>query len=309
MVKGPQTARQPGRSQSSKAVVPPRRRAFRPWALGLAAAAVVVVAVLGVLGAGQDTPASAEPSIGGDLHSLVVDPTRPTRLYLGGHDAVAVSEDAGRSWLPVRTLDRADAMGWGFQETNAWVAGHNGLHRSTDGGQTFRTATIGMRSSDVHAFGAGSGMLYAASPTTGVSASSDDGTTWDVRSPTTGRSFFGRILVDPTDAEHLVAADPGSGPVESRDGGRTWARLGGVAAATWVSGFGGDPTRVVVSGPSGAARSSDAGRTWQPLTLPEGATIAEVGGSDAQLIYAAGLIANRARVWVSHDGGRTWARP
>lgn len=288
--------------------VMPRRRAFHPWVLGTAAAVVLAV-MLVVLRAGQDTPASAEPAIGGDLHSLVVDPSRPTRLYLGGHNAVAVSDDAGRHWLPVNTLDRADAMGWGFEGTNAWVAGHNGLHHSTDGGQTFRSATGDMRSTDVHAFGAGSGMLYAASPTSGVSASTDDGNTWDIRSPTMGRSFFGRILVDPTAAEHLVAADPSSGPMESRDGGRTWARLGGVASATWVSGFGPDPTQVVVSGPSGAARSSDAGRTWEPLALPEGATLAEVGSSDAQLLYAAGLVANRARVWVSHDSGRTWARP
>lgn len=267
-----------------------------------------MVLVLGALRSGKEASATTEPLVGGDLHSLIVDPTRPARLYAGGHDAAAVSDDGGRTWTPLQSLDRADAMGWGFQGATAWVAGHSGLHRSTDGGQTFGAFTEGLRSTDVHAFGAGAGTLYAASPTTGVSASTDGGATWDVRSPTVGRSFFGRILVDPVDAEHLVAADPSSSAVDSRDGGRTWARLGG-PVATWVSGYGADPAQVLVSGPSGAARSSDGGRTWQPVALPQGATIAEADRTDPQLLYAAGLVGNRARVWVSHDGGRSWARP
>jgi photosystem II stability/assembly factor-like uncharacterized protein len=292
----------------TKKASPPAPRAWVRWTLTAAGATVAVVLTLGVLGTGKEPSATTEPLVGGDLHSLVVDPSRPVRLYVGGHDAAAVSDDGGRTWTPLPSLDRADAMGWGFQGATAWVAGHSGLYRSADGGQTFGVVTEGLRSTDVHAFGAGGGMLYAASPATGVSASTDAGATWDVRSPTVGRSFFGRILVDVGDAEHLIAAEPSSGAMDSRDGGRTWARLGS-PAATWVSGFGADASQVLVSGPSGAARSSDGGRTWQPVTLPQGATIAEADRSDPQRLYAAGPVANRARVWVSHDGGRTWTRP
>lgn len=116
------------------------------------------------------------------------------------------------------------------------------------------------------------------------------------------------ILVDPTQPDHLVAADVRAGPVSSSDGGRTWTALGGLLGAAWVT-WSADRAALIASGPRGAARSTDGGRSWEPLTLPDGAVMVEAtSGSDATL-YAGGLVGRSARVWVSHDAGRTWGRP
>ncbi|MFP5377085.1 MAG: WD40/YVTN/BNR-like repeat-containing protein [Acidimicrobiia bacterium] len=284
----------------------------------VAGAALVAVTAAVMLTRGSDGPrggaaaggvAPAAAAIGGDLHSLAADPADPARLFVGGHQAVGESTDGGRTWRLVDSLANADAMGWAFDATTVWVSGHPGLNHSTDGGRTFRRANAGLPDTDVHAFGASGPHLYGASPAVGVFASSDGGATWEVRTREAGQAFFGRILVDPRDLAHLVAADARAGPVESADGGRTWRRLGGMAAATWVAWAGGDPSRLVASGPRGAARSSDGGRSWEPLFLPEGASLVEASPADAERLYAAVLSDGRASVWASADGGRTWARP
>ena len=247
--------------------------------------------------------------VGGDLHSLVVDPANPERLFVGGHQAVSASSDGGRSWQPVPSLEGADAMGWAFAPDAIYVSGHPGLSRSADGGQSFRRQNQGLPDTDVHAFGAGGGVLYGASPAAGVFASNDGGGSWQVRSEAAGPALFGRILVDPKNPEHLVAADVRSGPVDSSDGGRTWRKLGGLRAATWVSQAGPDTRALVASGPTGASRSADGGRSWSPVNLPEGGLLVEASASNPELLYAAAHQGSTAQVWMSRDGGRTWARP
>ncbi len=245
--------------------------------------------------------------VGPDLHSLVVAPDEPSRLFVGGHDAVATSIDAGGRWRPIRSLKRADAMGWGFAGETVWVSGHPGLNRSDDGGRTFRRTNAGLPNTDVHAFGASGSILYGASPAVGVFASADDGRTWQLRSGRAGQGFFGRMVVDPTDPEHVLAADASNGPVESRDGGRTWFRLGGLDSAVWLSASR-DLSFLVASGPAGVAASADAGQTWSRLGIPKAALLVELEPDQPQTMYAAANIDERARVWVSNDAGATWKR-
>lgn len=292
----------------------------RHWSTPLLIGTAVVIAgalvvAVTVAGGGRDrppTPAASRsvgPAIGGDLHSLVVDPADPGRLFVGGHQAVGQSSDGGRSWQMVESLAGADAMGWAFAGATVWVSGHPGLNRSGDAGRSFVRANQGLPDTDVHAFGASGPLLVGASPAVGVFASEDGGASWAVRSRDAGQGFFGRILVDPADSNHLMAADARTGPVDSADGGRTWKRLGGPTSATWISWAAGDPARPIASGPRGAARSVDGGRTWEALTLPDGAVLVEASPDDANLLYGAGLGGGRAIVWVSRDGARTWARP
>lgn len=128
-----------------------RPRSATPLLVGAAVVicGAVVVAVI-VAGGGAEGPltaavsAGAGPAIGGDLHSLVVDPADPRRLFVGGHDAVGQSDDGGRSWQMVESLAGADAMGWAFTDTTIWVSGHPGLNRSADGGRSFVRANQGV---------------------------------------------------------------------------------------------------------------------------------------------------------------------
>lgn len=286
---------------------PRRRTQGRLLQLVVAAVALgAVVAFLALRGGGESE--SSRPFVGGDLHSLVLDPAEPSRLYAGGHDAVAVSGDGGRTWERVETLDGADAMGWAFLGERVLVGGHPGLWVSEDRGRTFELRNEGLPATDIHALGAGGGMVYAGSPEIGVFASYDEGRTWEVRTRDVGQAFMGTILVDPRDPERLVAPDMGAGAVESTDGGRTWRALGGVPGAMWVTWAPEDPNHLIVSGMGEAAESADGGRSWTPLEVPEGVQAVEMTPDEPRLLYAAAHEATTATVWVSRDGGATWTR-
>ncbi|MGH9134710.1 MAG: hypothetical protein ACRDZZ_12275 [Ilumatobacteraceae bacterium] len=290
-----------------------RRRSRYLWpslaAVLLAVVAVVVVVV--VLG-GDDAEApggsSADSGLtGGDFHSLVADPATPGRLFVGGHESVSMSEDGGRSWLRVASLDGADAMGWAFTPDATWVSGHPGINQSTDGALTFERRNDGLPDTDIHAFGAAGVSLIAAGPGAGTIASTDGGTTWQTLTHTRGQSFFGRIAADAAEPAHLVAADAAVGPVESRDGGRTWSTLTEFPV-TWVSATEGLDT-IVASGPSGAIHSTDAGATWHPIELPNGATLVEIDPHVPGRLFAGIHDGTSVTVQISDDNGNSWSAP
>ncbi len=268
-----------------------------------------VLTPIALAGCGSDSPPSGgDGSVGvtgGDFHSLVADPLVAGRLYVGGHTNVARSDDSGTTWTTVSALDGADAMGWAIEPDAIWVSGHPGLNVSIDGGVTFARRNSGLPDSDVHAFGAAGATLYAAGPGIGVALSSDSGESWTTVTSGAGQAFFGRILVDPVDASHLVAADVQVGVSASRDGGRTWTPLGTNPAA-WVSSVDGLTTIYASGGPT-PQRSRDGGATWEAVDVPPGATLIEAGASDR--LYAGVHDGRAVTVWASSDDGTTWGRP
>jgi len=301
--KKPPPKRPPGRRAPARRPSTARRAA--PWVV----AAVVAVAVIAVVAARGDDESSgggtaaAGSFVGGDLHTLVIDPSDPQRLFVAGHQAAGTSTDGGRTWSQVASLANADGMGWAFLSDTVWMGGHPGLRRSVAGGD-FESAGGDLSSSDVHGLGGADGVLYAASPARGLLASTDDGKTWDVRSAEAGQGFMGAIVVDPDDIEHLLAPDMQAGVVESRDGGRTWEPLGSPGMAMSVTTVGGSVEDLVVAGNGQAARSRDGGKTWQPLEVPEATMV--VAGADDGALYAAVLDGDIARVSRSTDDGGTW---
>jgi photosystem II stability/assembly factor-like uncharacterized protein len=285
-------------------------RKLRTWgwaATGTIAAGLLSFALLG--GSKGEGGSSETPFVGGDLHSLVVDPVAVGRLYVGGHEGVAVSANGGRSWRPVESLSGADAMGWAFAGDQVLVGGHPGLFVSEDGGRTFEMRNEGLAATDVHALGAGEGVIYGASPAAGVFASTDGGRTWQLRTGEVGHSFMGRILVDPTDPHHLIAPDVQAGAAESTDGGRTWRALGGVGGAMWVSWDPRNTNHLIVSGVGEAAESTDGGASWRPITVPQRASVVEMDPTDPAVLYAGTLDGTNAVISVSRDGGASWTTP
>lgn len=287
-----------------------RRYSWLPWVVGIAALAIVVIALRS---GGPDAPAPgvavSNPVVGDDLHSLVVYPSDRDTLYIGSHQGVSVSTDGGQTWEVVESLNGADAMGWAFTDDLIVVGGHPGLSVSTDGGETFESRNEGLPSTDVHALGAGKNVIYAGLAGTGTFASTDGGQSWEMRSQEAGGAFMGRIQVDPADDKHILAPDMGGGAMESTDGGRTWESLGGVPGAMWVSWNESDTDHIIATGQGSAGVSSDGGQSWEPLEIPEGVSIVEFSPHDPQVLFAAVLEAPEASVYVSNDGGNTWTRP
>jgi photosystem II stability/assembly factor-like uncharacterized protein len=287
-----------------------REHAWLAWAIGLV---VLVVAVFVLRYGGIDAPAPrvavSNPVVGDDLHSLVVDPTDPDTVYIGSHQGVSVSTDGGETWEVVESLNGADAMGWAFTHDLVLVGGHPGLSVSTDGGKTFEQRNEGLPSTDVHALGAGDEVIYAGLAGVGTFASTDGGESWEARSEEFGGAFMGRIHVDPSDDEHMVAPDMQHGAMASADGGRTWEPLGGVPGAMWVSWDGNDTDHIIVTTQGSSAESINGGETWEPLEIPQGASIVEFSPHDPELLFAVALEAPEASVYISRDGGDTWTRP
>ena len=257
---------------------------------------------------GGTTDSGAGGFTGGDFHSMVVDPSNPERIFVGGHQAVSVSTDGGATWTEIDELRDADAMGWAFTDDAIYVSGHPGLNRSTDDAQTFERINEGLPNTDVHAFGGSDDVLYGSTPATGVFASESGPGSWEPRNSAVGQSFFGRILVGSEDPDKLIAADAAAGVASSDDGGRSWQLLdSGLQAATWVSRGGDDLDEIVASGPAGASISTDGGETWQSLDIPEGVTLLEaVSGVDG-LLYAGRHDGSNVEVLVSRDRGSSWS--
>lgn len=302
------STKQGGPQRKSKKAQPKpwyQRLGATTWiVLGLMAAAVVFALLTRASYAPQGP--NALPVVGADLHSLVVDPSDPSHLFIGSHQGVSVSTDAGDTWDVVESLDGADAMGWAFTDDAILVGGHPGLYGSTDGGETFEPRNEGLPNTDIHALGAGDGVIYAASPAAGFMASTDGGETWTVRNEEVGGGFMGKILVDPQDPDHVIAPDMSSGAAESSDGGKTWDALGGVQGAMWVSWDPSDTDDIIVTGSGTAQRSADGGDSWQAADVPVGVSIVEFSPEDPQTLYAAVHEDPEARVWVSTDDGETW---
>jgi photosystem II stability/assembly factor-like uncharacterized protein len=285
----------------------------KPQTWRWAAAGTVAAGLVGFIllsGPGNEGGGSGEaPYVGGDLHSLVVDPNGTDRLYVGGHDGVAISTDGGTSWLQVESLSGADAMAWGFEGDRVLVGGHPGLFVSDDSGRTFEMRNEGLPATDIHALGAREGVIYGASPAAGVFASTDGGKTWQLRTGRVGHAFMGRILVDAQDPDHVIAPDMEAGAAESTDGGRTWRALGGIGGAMWVTWDPKDTDHLIVSGMGEAAESTDGGATWGPVDVPEGASVIEMDPTDPATLYAGVLEGTEAVIFVSEDGGGSWTRP
>jgi photosystem II stability/assembly factor-like uncharacterized protein len=287
---------------------PKRGRAGSSAWIGIAAAGAVALAAFFLIrGGGESSP--TRPFVGGDLHSLVVDPERSSRLFVGGHHGVASSTNGAKTWRSVDSLEGADAMGWAFSGQRVLVGGHPGLFISEDGGKSFEHRNEGLPATDIHALGTAGEVIYAASPQLGVFASLDGARTWEVRTQDVGHSFMGRILVDPKDPDHLVAPDMQAGAVETTDGGRTWRALGGAPGAMWVSWDPDDTLHIVVSAMDQAAVTTDGGATWKPLDVPDGASLVEMDSHSPETLYAGVHEGDAAVVWVSRDGGATWTRP
>lgn len=159
-----------------------------PW-IGIAAI-VTVVALAIFLPRGEERAGGAEPYIGGDFHSLVVDPTTG-RLYVGGHGGVARTDDAGKTWAQIESLNGADAMGWAFTDEAILAGSYPGIFVSTDGGRTFEQHNEGLPATDIHGLGTDGTIVYAASPQVGILSSGDQGETWKVLTDRPGTPLWG----------------------------------------------------------------------------------------------------------------------
>ncbi len=223
-----------------------------------------------------------------------------------------------------------------------------GVWKTTDSGATWSALTddfpvlsvqsLAMAASDHDVMYAGTGESYYNVDTingNGILKTTDRGASWTHLAATVDDPTFNnvaRIVVDPADPDVVLAAttvgrykesvQPRSSIVRSTDGGNTWVE---VMAVTDVGSFGrvkkiqqviADPTDFDVLyatvDEAGILKSTNAGVTWQyvntGITDFSGRFELAISPVDHLRLYAAAEGSSHAELWISSDGGATWAR-
>ncbi len=116
--------------------------------------------------------------------------------------------------------------------------------------------------------------------------------------------------MDPRDPETLYVAGMEGTFLQSKDGGRTWRRLGAIPGgmATWVSQSVAEPSVLYAAAGGGVSKSTDGGESWRSVGggLPNGVSTVVVSPDNPQVVYAGVLRGEEALVYRSDDGGETW---
>ena len=112
-----------------------------------------------------------------EILSLAIDPRDPRRLVAASPAGIAVSDDAGAKWRPLRP-DVVGLLTWPDANRLLLVDGTGVIQRSRDGGRSWRQ--VGELGSVPTAFEAIGKDLYAALEDGTVQRSEDDGVTWSL---------------------------------------------------------------------------------------------------------------------------------
>ncbi len=238
------------------------------------------------------------------VSKIVIDPTDGETVYVcvTGHlwdsneeRGVFKTTDGGKSWKKILYVDEDTGCGdlaMDPQEPDILYAGMwqfrrwphffksggpgSGLHKTTDGGKTWRRITQGLPEGELGRIAIAvapsrPSVVYATveSEKTGLYRSNDLGETWRWVGSTgavEGRPFyFSLLLVDPTDFNRVYK--PGGSTSVSNDGGQTFSGLGGGTHADhhafWIDPD--NPDFLLVGTDGGLYSSYDRGVHWNFL--------------------------------------------
>jgi hypothetical protein len=129
---------------------------YLPAALVAVAGLALVAGAIALSSGGGPDESAERPYVGGDLHTMAVDPTDPDKVMVGGHEGGMISDDAGKNWREASGLEGGDPMGWEVDPTDPrkmYAGGHPGFFRSEDGGENWTADNSGLPGTDVHGLG------------------------------------------------------------------------------------------------------------------------------------------------------------
>ncbi|MBN1461934.1 MAG: hypothetical protein JXA57_20580 [Armatimonadetes bacterium] len=220
-----------------------------------------------------------------------------------------------------------------------WDRAGGGVGLSTDFGKTWMDTSAGLPGKPVVSVVVdpkspkGARVLYAGIFEGGVYKSTDDGKTWVKKSAGVGSDMNERVCrvllhQDGTlfalvtalkDTERDVYVPNGPGLYRSRDGGETWECINSSEPLHWPKDFDVDPrdSNVIYLGAAdanqqrkgGLYKTTDGGATWSRIAREASETFgASIHPRRPDWIYhCLTETAPGAGLWLSKDGGETWA--
>lgn len=290
------------------------------WALWPAVLVIVAAGAFGLAreqatGGGEavDPPPRGLPPTP-DYHSLLVDAADPDRLLLGTHVGLYESRNGGVTWR-FAGLEGKDAMHLARERDGTlWVAGHEVLERSEDGGATWEEVRReGLPSRDIHGFAVSEdvdGRVYAAVYEEGLYRSDDGGATFRLISEEVGPNVNALAL---TEDGTLFAADGEGGVFTNAKGdGIEWVRALAMPAIGLASNRA-DPPHVRVLAAGRSIQLLTYPREWSQVLALEGRWAGPVAfaPSDPSRAYAVSFDPDErgsGLLYRSEDGGATWRR-
>jgi photosystem II stability/assembly factor-like uncharacterized protein len=264
---------------------------------------------------------------GGDARVLAVDPSHPSRVFLGTADGhVFGSEDSGAHWAllgrassslnAVITAIVVDPRDGNILFASSWLrdaATGGGVFRSADGGRTWKEAGLAGQAVRALAMAASDSSVLVAGTLDGVFRSRDAAKSWHRISPEGDAELrnLDSVAVDPRDPQILYAGTFHL-PWKTSDGGGHWLPIheGMIDDSDVMSLLidGENSRRIYASACSGIYRSEDAAAQWQkiqgiPYTARRTYAITQ-DPRDPARVYAA----TSEGLWKTEDAGMNWRR-
>ena len=219
---------------------------------------------------------------GGDVRSLVVDPSDPDRFYFGTLDGqMYISTDAGRNWRLLVNFNRprlfVDHIIVDPRNSKVlYVATHRhkdpgGFFKSTDGGLTWRELPE-LRNEALHSLTQSERdpNILITGTFNGIFRSTDSGETWTPLSTasTPGLVHVESLAIDPHDT-NIIYAGTWYLPYKSTDGGKSWRVIkNGIIDDSDIFAINLDPRdsrHIIASACSGIYETRDAGDSWHKI--------------------------------------------
>lgn len=218
----------------------------------------------------------------GRINTIGFHPTDPNIIYIGA--------PAGGLWVTTTG-------------GNAWTT-------TTDMLPTLGVSAVAVDPTNPSVIYIGTGDRDASdAPGVGVMKSTDNGSTWTSANVGMGNVIVGKLLIDPTNPQIIIAAS-NSGIYKSTDGAATWVKKAGGEFKDLT--FKPNSTSILYAAKSGQfQRSLDGGETWTQITagiLSGARGVVGVSPSNPEMVYflTTGSDNGFQAIYRSTDGGSTF---
>jgi len=239
----------------------------------------------------------------GHIGAIIIDPRDSDHVLVaahgplwsdGGDRGVYRTRDGGETWERILEIDEYTGvnevvmhpddpdllLASSYQRRrHVWTLINggpgSGIHRSTDGGETWTEITAGLPSEDMGKIGlayapARPDTVYAIiesdGPGEGSYRSTDFGVTWEKRSSYVAGSpqYYNELIADPVDPEKVYSMD--TWLMVSEDGGANWSMVGNAHKhvdehALWINPD--NPDHIITGNDGGIYDTYDGGANWR----------------------------------------------